>query len=1436
MPTDPQTLTPTQQRELLAQLLQKKAALGRPYPLSAGQQGLWHAFRRNPASTAFNVFLPVRIRGDLDRVALRKSIEWVAARHACLHTTFSDCGGALVQQADMRLKPEFQVINLRQASAEQVQAVLGRETRRPFDLERGPLLRVIAYELAESDWIVLAVTHHIVVDFWSLVLILQELAQAYPQLANGEAPNLPPPAADYMHFVDQQQKLLESARGPQLQAYWRDVVGQAAAVVELPLDALRPKAFTERAANAPLEFPAAIAGQIGKFASAHAVTSFAVLQAALQVFIARYSGQQAFFIGSPFSGRSHRQFEQTVGFFINMLPVKADVSGDPPFAELVQRVSQTLREALEHEAYPIGHIVQDAGLPRDPSRSPLFQISCTFERAQLKSESGRAAFLFPGERHVREFAGLQQENYYIPHPTCHYDLEFVFEQTEDRLRGMICYCRDLFAEESMAAMAQNFSGLLESLLTHAHIPLSRVPWQAAIRQPAAARKPIEPRRIPGKAAMAACDGKGTPVAESVPRKQESAAGLTVSGMIADAAMANPSGLALRSGGTELCYAALLRQAQVLASRIRAAVNQPDFEGTEPTLLPVCTASGPRAVIAMLAAHLSGAAVVPIDLRQPAVEIAWLLADTRSKVLLADRLDSALVDLTGVEVLDLAAVGEQAASEAEATQIAKTIQEVPPRPDGSLAYVVYTSGTTGKPKGVMVDHAAVCNTLAWRQRDVPLTSQDRLLMLLSHQFDAGLAMAWTALSQGAALFWPEQRQIDPGRWIEQIIRDQITVLPAIPSVLRILVSDPRFAECRSLRLIFSGGEAMPADLPQLVRQNSTAALWNFYGPTEAAIEATACEVTAHSASRLVPIGRPIANCSVWVLDEYRRPLPDTVPGELAIGGAGLARGYWNQPQLTAEKFVLPAGGVERVFLTGDRGRRLPNGDIEFLGRNDHQVKVRGYRVELGEIEAVLESHAWVARAAVKLAGEGTAQAQLLGFVSLRQRPEGEPATPHAQILSEVRRFAAEQLPRFKMPAALMIVERMPLTTSGKVDRRALPDTIARETGVQTVVPPATPLEAFLAEAWCATLGLEAVSVQQNFFEAGGSSLQAAMLTSQLSQELGVPVPTALLFDLADISQLAQRLQQLHPRALGERFGADDLERPQRPAGARWNAAGDGEQQSPASFNAGHPLLAALKPDGSLPPIFMIHPPGGIVVCYRELAQYLADEQPLLAIRARGLHGPEELPPSMEAMAADYVAAIQTVQPQGPYTLGGWSLGGLIAYEMGQQLLQAGQPLGPLLLLDTTIPEGATDRVPDTEVVNVGQEYGIDLTLQQLGELAPEQQLPFLWEHARKLGVLDNQTEPEVVARVLGDLQVLFHHHVALARSYRLRPLAARIALFRPSQVPFPLQVSPDRGWRYLAEDVQVHFVPGQHHSMVQQPHVQQLAAQLQQSIIAASSGH
>jgi len=1316
-PIDVDRLTYEQQQALICKLLDRKNSSIRGFAMSMQQQGVWHAFRRDPRSTAYHVYMPIRYRSKLQVNELRSAIEQLSLRHASLRTTFDDEGGVLVQRVHKTLSPDVIVIDAENWDVATLRDAAVFQTQMPFDLRRGPLLRLAIFRVATDDWLVVATTHHIIVDFWSLILIMQELRVLCPGIGSATNATLGPPVNNYAEFVLLQQGELANDSINTDRAYWRDALIGLPDVIEIPPDRNRPKRFTGRGGIVACPIDDQTFAKMRNVATRSGVTIPAVTLSSLAVIISRHTRCERFVIGVPFSGRRNERFERTVGFFINLLPIPVDVSGDPTFAELVTRTSQALTSALDHENYPFAGIVQDRNPARDNGRAPLVQITCTFEKSHLRQEIGRASFLMPQTNQVASTMHGDQQPFYLPHTTCHHDLEFIFEQVGDSLMGMICYCSDLYDEASINAIADHYLGLVDRLASQPHQRISEVAWYPIDNQS---------QTVIGRADET-----------SLPELRE---------LLAASLDRCPEAIALRRGIDVTTYGALLEQAnQVAVDLATRAIGRE-------SIVPVIGDVGPASCITILGTCLRGAAVLPIDAKQPSVSI--------------QRWES---DCATIAIPD------------------------------DLAYVIYTSGTTGDPKGVMIHKDAISNTLHWRMTHCPLRSDDRVIMLLSHQFDAGLGLILQGILAGAELIWPESSgpQVNIDLIMETMIRDRVTVLTAPPSLLALLVRHRLFTQCNSLRRVATGGESLSAELIVEIQQRSAAEIWNFYGPTEAAIEATAWRVPkSFSTDDLVCIGDPVRNMRVYPVDVRWRATPIGVPGQLVIVGPGVGRGYLGRDELTAQSFVTLPGG-ERGYLTGDLARIDASGRLIFMGREDDQVKVRGYRIELQEIESALMRCAGVVEVAVCVIGDGPVASLAAGLVLLPGADPTETVTSAGQAI-------ADSLPTFKRPSRFHVVDTIPRTRTGKVDRARVAEIIrhARDAEFSTQIPPSSGLEIHLVRMWSDALSLKNVGVTENFFELGGSSLQAAMLASRMSDELGVDVPIALLFDLADIRQTARRLRQLHPEKMARSFG-------------------DVNEHDPSEMpdKTPHRLIAPLQTTGDRPPLFMIHPPGGIVLCYRELAVHMRDQQPLYAVRSRGLHGEESMPTSLEAMAREYVEAIFATTGQRCIEVGGWSLGGLIAIEVVRQLRQRSIGVSRLILLDTTVPD-STDGAG-----NVGLEYGIDMTLDQLSQLSAEDQLPYLYNHAERLGLIVDQSPPEIVRRTLHELRSLFHHHVTLCNAYELHPIEVPVWLARPIDVPVQTVGPEDRGWSRWASDLTVVPVPGHHHSMLSEPHVGTLAARL-----------
>ncbi|WP_406694423.1 amino acid adenylation domain-containing protein [Singulisphaera sp. Ch08] len=1363
-------LSLAEKRMLLAQLLQEeRASRTAVFPLSHGQRGLWFLYQMDRRSPAYNVCYPARVRSPIDLDAFRRAAQTLVQRHPSLRTTFEERDGEMLQRVHENLPVPFEVIDASPWSEETLRTRLEAEAHRPFDLERGPLWRMHLFTRAPNDHVLLLGVHHIVGDFWSLILVIEEMQSLYPAECRGQPACLPAPGQQYHDFVRWQNDLLASPDGERLRNYWHRQLAGAPTVLEVPTDRPRPTLFSNRGGAEPWQVGPGLARRLKALAASEGTTLYTALLTAFQVLLGRYTGQDDFLVGSPFAGRSRAEFEGVIGYFINMLPLRANLSGDPSFLALLRRTGTTVLDALGHQDYPFALIVERENVARDLSRPPLVQVTFTLEKAQRAQRLGAWRFFLPPSGAKLTVGGLQMEQYYVEQHSCQSDLEMVFEEGDGTLEGMLRYNVDLFEAATVRRMVGHFLTLLQSVADGPDRRLSQLPCLT------------EPERR-----LVLDDWNRTEV--DFPRD------LCLHHLFEHQAARTPNALALQSDEASLTFAELEARSNRLAHRLRRLGVGPG------AFVPLFLERSPAQIVAILATLKAGGVYVPIDPGTPAERIRLVLADTAPAVVLTQhslrgRLPETEAALLFPDDPALAPEGD----DDDATR--------PPDSgvrSSDLAYVIYTSGSTGRPKGVMVEHRAIVNTVHWRDRDLTLFATDRVLYNLSYTFDPSLCIIFPTLAIGGALVLAAPgEEHDPRRLLERVIRERVTVLEATANVLRLMLDDPLFDACRDLRGIYCGGEAMPTDLPARVLDRLNVTLSNLYGPTEAAVDSTWWACRRDDPRPSVPIGRPVANTRAYVLDPALQPVPPGIPGELYLGGAGLARGYLKNPAQTAERFLpdpFSARPGARLYRTGDRVRWLSDGTLEFLGRLDHQVKVRGFRVELGEVEAALMSHPAV-REAVVIAQTGAgSDSRLIAYVT----GDGELPAPEA-----LRRYLKDRLPDHMVPSIFVPLPALPRTAGGKVDRRALPTPPQQRPDLdRPYVAPRTPLEEFLAGLWRDVLHLDKIGVEDHFFELGGTSIQGAVLINRIQKALDQPVYVIALFDSPTIADLARHLGASYPDVVGRLFGPSSL-----PAGP---AQAVGADPTPAQGG----LILTLQPEGSRPPCFMVHPPGGIVVCYQALAQRLGRDRPFHAIRARGLHDESEpLPSRMETMAADYLAAVRAIQPSGPYYLGGWSVGGLVALEMAQQLRADGERINLLALLDTTPPSPPGAPPLDDDA---GREYGLDISLEQLATLGPDRQLPYLWQHALKLGLVGPDVPMGVAQQVVDSLKRLFHHHMLLASQYVPRPYPSRITLFRPSDAPIAIATTRDRGWGSLAATVEVHFVPGQHHSMVQEPHVQALA--------------
>jgi amino acid adenylation domain-containing protein len=781
--------------------------------------------------------------------------------------------------------------------------------------------------------------------------------------------------------------------------------------------------------------------------------------------------------------------------------------------------------------------------------------------------------------------------------------------------------------------------------------------------------------------------------------------------------------------------------------------------------------------------------VPLDPSYPADRLAFMLADAQVPVLLTQERLLATIDLepTGAlapRVFCLDAQWEETAGESgDDPAVRGTVD--------NLAYVIYTSGSTGRPKGVMIPHRGASNHMLWMLSSFPLGPEDRVLQRTPISFDASVWELWAPLLAGARLVLARPGgHGDPAYLAREIAARQITVLQLVPSLLTALMEEPGLAACASLRNVFCGGEALPAELPRRLRSLLDARLHNLYGPTEATIDATSHTCAEVEEERLVPIGRPVANTSALVLDAHLAAVPSGVPGELYLGGVQLARGYLGRPELTAERFVpdpfaAPGNEGARLYRTGDQVRCLPGGEIAYLGRRDHQVKMRGFRIELGEIESALTSLAGVREAVVTMREDLPGDQRLVAYVT------GEVAA------DALRRQLRERLPEFMVPAAFVGLEALPLTPNGKLDRKALP---APDRGpAPGLVAPRNPAEEILAEIWAELLGFERVGVHDNFFERGGHSLLAVRLMAGIEKRFGKTLPLAVLFTAPTVESLAALLSQSA------------------------SPSGHQERRSP---------LVAIKPRGERPPFFVVHPVGGNVLCYLDLAHHLAPEQPLYALQTpddfgAGSGGGRRLRVSLEEMAACYVRELRRVQPESPYRLGGWSVGGLVAFEMARQLAAEGHAPDLVALIDT-LPPAAALPASDDELVAwfaedlarlLGHEVGISPA--ELRPLPAQEKLG----HVVRLGHAAGLLPEDFGLAQIEPLFMTFAANLQASRSYSPGPYSGSLALWLSEQTA-SAHASQLAGWSRLAlGGIETSTLPGDHYSVLRRPQVERLAREL-----------
>jgi amino acid adenylation domain-containing protein len=1050
-------------------------------PLSAGQRALWYLYQLAPDSPAYNLAGAARLPAGVDPEALRSAVQALVDRHEALRATFFSRAGGPVQRL-VRAEADFSCEDASRLSDEALRRRLAEEAFRPFDLEQGPVFRVALFTRPDEAFLVLAV-HHAVADFWSLAVIARELGALY------QGADLPPVALRFSEYARWQERAVAGPWGEQLWSFWRQRLA-GAPPLDLPADRPRPPVQTFRGATRRIRFGPEAARALGELAHGSGGTPFMVLLAAFEALLARSSGQEDFVVGSPTSGRLVDRFGDrlagVVGYFVNPVPLRADVAGDPAVSDLLGRVRRTALGAFEHQDFPLAVLAERLRPERDTGRSPVFQVMLTLQKAPEPDLRALAAFAL-GEPGVRlTVGGLDLESVALEPPGSPLDLTLMAAELDGGLAASLQFNTDLFDPATAERMLGHLGNLLSGMVAgEPGRRISELPLLGAAEE---AQLTV---------------WNATAVSWDLER--------TLDERIEEQAERTPEAVAVEGEDLELTYRELVGRARQLASTLRSL-----GVGTE-SLVGIAAERSPEMMTGLLGTLLAGGAYVPLDPDYPRERLELMLEDSGARVLLTQRRLLSSIPLSSAATLFL--------DSAEAYE-APPLAERDGNPD-RLAYMIYTSGSTGRPKGVMNTHRGIVNRLLWMQEAFPLTPADRVLQKTPTSFDVSVWELFWPLLTGARLVLarPGGHQ-DPAYLVQRIAAAGVTTLHFVPSMLQAFLEEPGLESCISLRRVIVSGEALSGELARRFRAcfGDRVELHNLYGPTEAAVDVTWWPAAGESGARPVPIGHPVANTRIHLLDAAGGQVPVGVAGELCIGGVQVARGYWRRPDLTAERFVPDPLGREpggRLYRTGDLARRLPDGAIDFLGRLDHQVKLRGVRIELGEVEAALAACPGVREAVAGVRGAG-AEARLAAWVV---PVAGETETVSVPALREA---LGRRLPALLVPSLFAVLPAFPLTPNGKIDRKALPDP---EGGGRMAsvpyAPPRTPVEETLVGIWQELLGVDRVGIDDHFFDLGGHSLLATRLMARVRDVFEVNVPLSALFEstptVAGLAQAIARFQ-------------------------------------------------------------------------------------------------------------------------------------------------------------------------------------------------------------------------------------------------------------------------------------------------------------------------
>jgi amino acid adenylation domain-containing protein len=1315
-------------------------------PLSFAQQRLWFLHHLSPDSCSYNTLEILQIQGPLNLTVLEQSLGELINRHEIFRTTFPAISEEPIQVIappdSFRLKVDnYQDLSPNQQLAK-IQQVAELEAGQTFDLAVGPLIQFKLLQLSPQKSVLLLKMHHIIYDGWSFGILIRELSALYEAFLKNLPNPLPPLSIQYGDFAVWQRQYLSGEVLEKQLNYWQEQLATVTPILTLPTDRSRPAVQSFRGGVEHFQLDQNTTQGLKQLGQEQGATLFMTLLAAFGVLLSRYSHQSDLLVGSPIANRNQSAIEPLIGFFANTLALRINLSENPNFLELLEQVKQATLAGYVHQDLPFEMLVEKLQPDRDLSRNPLVQV--IFALQNTPQDAWNLSDLS-----IESLPLLVEES-------VKFDLEVNCWETLEGLAMNWAYSRDLFDISTIVKMGEHFQNLLQAIILN---PQTRVEEFSFLTDK-------ERHQLLVSWNNTKVD---YPQEQCIHQLFEAQVELT------------PDAVVVVFENQQLTYTELNCRANQLAHYLQALGVGPEV------LVGISVERSLEMIVGLLAILKAGGAYLPLDPDYPTERLQFMLEDSQVRFLitqpsLLEKLPSSQATLICLDDI------QSQVSQYSQDNLQNGLHV------SNLANVIYTSGSTGKPKGVMVEHRGLVNLAIAQIQSFAVQNNSRVLQFASFSFDACISEILMTFGSGATLYLAPKDALLPGQpLVERLEKDEITHVTLPPSALAVLPKEP----LPNLQTLIVAGEACSLDL---IKQWSVGRnFFNAYGPTEASVCASIGQ--CYQDDLKVTIGKAIANTQIYILDSYLQPVPVGVPGELYIGGIGVAKGYLNRPELTAEKFIpnpfdssptsptspispiSPTFPTGLLYKTGDLARFLNDGNIEYLGRIDNQVKVRGFRIELGEIEAVLSQYSEVQSTAVIVREDTLGDKRLVAYVVLAPN---SPATSN-----ELRQFLANQLPAYLVPNTFVILDSLPLTPNGKCDRRSLPapDDQARK-NIQKIAP-RNLVELQLTQIWSEVLGINEIGVEENFFELGGHSLLAVRLINCIEQKLGKNLPLTSLFQNGTIASLAKLLAQ-------------------------------------ETTQLTHSPLIPIQSQGNKTPFFAIHPIGGNVLCYADLARYLGTDQPFYGLQALGLQETEKPVNSIEEMATVYIEAIQTIQAFGPYYLGGWSMGGVIAFEMAQQLSAQGQTVALLTLMDSYSPilldsvnteeNSSESHLEDiNESLNTVYSFVRDLT-GMFNQPIPfsEDELAHLTSDELLAHFLTWSKQTNVLPSELGEQQIknrfaVFQTNRQALFNYSPKTYPGKTIFFGAEESSLE-----NPGWHGIINNLESQWISGDHYSLIKNP--------------------